>query len=67
MIGAGIPTVVFVNENFLPEAQMIAKARNIPSLDIVIVPANIEVLPVEEVEDIADKACRNAVELLIKA
>ena len=64
MVKKGIPTVVLVNEQFLIEAQMIAKSYGVPSLRMIVLPHNIELLPSEEIEAITDKVCEEAIMLL---
>ena len=57
MAKKGIPAVEMVTANFLMEAKLVARSRGLPSLPIVVLPRNIELLSTEELEAAADKAC----------
>ncbi|MEK7681565.1 MAG: hypothetical protein AAB369_01905 [Chloroflexota bacterium] len=52
----GIPTVAMVTERFVNLAQHVAKGQGMPSLPMVVLPANVDFLSPEELRVVADKA-----------
>ncbi len=60
-----MPTVAFVGEDFVMEAQMIAKSRGV-LLKYVVFPRTINTMTPEEIKVEATRACEEAVRLLSK-
>ena len=60
-----MPTVAFVGEDFVMEAQMIAKSRGV-LLKYVVFPRTINSMTPEEIKTEATRACEEAVRLLSK-
>lgn len=52
----GIPTVAMVTERFVNLAQHVAKGQGMPSLPMVVLPANVDFISPEDLQKVADKA-----------
>ncbi|MFC1981686.1 hypothetical protein ACFLVN_05560 [Chloroflexota bacterium] len=63
LIKNGVPAVILLNEDFVAEAQLIARSRGVP-IKYVVVPRTINAMTDEEIEAEIDKVEEQIVQLL---
>jgi len=63
LIKKGLPAVIILNEDFVAEAQLIARSRGVP-IKYVVVPRTINTMADEEIEAEIDKVEEQIVQLL---
>ena len=63
LIKKGLPAVIILNEDFVAEAQLIARSRGVP-IKYVVVPRTINAMTDEEIEAEIDKVEEQIVQLL---
>ena len=63
LIKKGLPAVIILNEDFVAEAQLIARSRGIP-IKYVVVPRTINAMPEKEIEAEIGKVEEQIVQLL---
>ena len=60
-----MPAIILINEDFVPEAQMIAKARGAP-VEYVVFPRTMDAMSAEQIEAEIDRAYDEIVNKLVQ-